>query len=264
MTLSVRTQRISRSDQDYARSGALDRRKNFPVACDEVAIPYRRPFSQRLYVAALSRLRRWFGLGILLTYRRRLLAWRGIPDEIQNTYCFRKLDGPELRRFSADKQLRLTRRFLDDAAKRGDVCVGAFHGDDLVAYRWYAVAGIAPCFGGLDIRNTCPKQIYSYKMYTHRHFRGRRLQLYTMRFGDSIMLNRGYTHGILYVELHNLSSRKGLSRVKQQEYVGLIFGVRVLGRTFTFRTPGVCRFGLSLVRAAPETVTPAAAPKPSH
>jgi hypothetical protein len=229
---------LANRDDDSGRGRATE--------LDFVAKRRRLPFFQRLYAAAMGYLGRRLGLKLLLVYHRPLITEIAVPADVLATYCFKEIKATELLDETKDPALRLSTEFIAGAKARDDVCIGAFHGDRLVAYRWYAVSGTAPCDDPLYIRNTGHRQTYGYKMFTHPQHRGRRLQLYTMIYGDAQMLRRGFTHATLYVATHNFASRRGLSRVPSQRLVGLVACVRLFGRYFIASSPGLERYGFEL------------------
>jgi hypothetical protein len=209
---------------------------------------YGLPLSKRLYTAVFRRLDRWFGVKALLIYQRPLIVRQEIPAQILEQYSFREISTLEQATFARDLSLRLAKDFVDKANKRGDVCIGAFFGNQLVAYRWYAISGLAPYEENIWIRNTDPRQAYGYKMFTVPRHRGRRLQLYTMIYGDARMLERGFTYAMNYVAAHNFSSRRGLSRIREKKLVGIVGCVRLLGHDFIVRTPSLKQYGFQFER----------------
>jgi hypothetical protein len=127
--------------------------------------------------AARSLARRWLWVE---TYRCLRLPWRqaqiaaaavaepSVPVEV------RQLPRSELEGYSNAAEYDFSRRFLHGIASRDDVCFGAFAGDKLVSYCFFAVM---PTDIDAYLRFHFPQRwIYVYKVFTHPAWRGRRLQ----------------------------------------------------------------------------------------
>jgi RimJ/RimL family protein N-acetyltransferase len=86
----------------------------------------------------------------------------------------RPLERAELARLSADHAYGISPEFLDGIARRDDRCFGAFCGDELASYAFFAQA--APTAIDRELRFSFPAQwIYLYKCFTVPAWRGRRL-----------------------------------------------------------------------------------------
>lgn len=237
--------------QTLPESGAFDRRMGENYRVSVGAIPASTgypnlPLSQRLFSAVLQRLGSWCGIKLLLIYQRPLIVSQKIRAQDLELYSFREISALELAIFSQDSSLRLAKNFVDKAKERGDVCVGVFDGDQLVAYRWYALSGFAPCEDNLRVRNSDPCHVYGYKMYTEPGHRGRRLQLSSMIYGDARMIERGFTHATYYVAAHNISSRRGLSRIQDKKFVGIVGNVKLLGHNFVLNVPNLDKYSFRI------------------
>jgi len=213
-------------------------------------VPPRWPLHIRIYRAALARLERWFGLKLVVIYRRPLLADHGTTMRIDETYSFRELTEQDLLRFSDDPALGLSRDFIHNALKSGDVSFGVLHADRLVSYRWYAFSGTTPCEHGLSMRYAYPGRTFGYKAFTDPSYRGKRLQDYCMQHADPILLRRGCTHTIGYIALYNLPSLRVVSRARDTKFLGIIAYTTVLRRNLAVATPAVRRNRISMVADA--------------
>jgi len=203
----------------------------------------------RLRCAALKRLHDTCGIKSMRVYRRALMPMQDCELFLPPGYTVRQVPLSELVSTHFDPAIGMTADFLGAAASRGDICFGVFFGLDLVAYSWYAVSGLAPFLQGLSVRNTYPKQVYGYRVFTHPDHWGKRLRSLLRHFGDARLLERGYTHNIFVVDSHNLSSTRGLSRISQLTLVGRIVSLRMFGRHCTLSSPGNARYGFYIRRA---------------
>jgi hypothetical protein len=181
------------------------------------------------------------GLRVFVIYLRPHHGLPG-PHEAGDAIEFRILEWDELFRHANDPELDLDESFLHAAKERGDLCVGAFDGQRLVAYIWRAF-GPTPAEDGLWVRFRRPYR-YGYKSLTRPEYRGRHIQSAMAPTTDAVLLERGYTHAIGYVALHNLSSRRSALRHGNRA-IGYAGYVRALGRAWTFESPGAKRHGFA-------------------
>jgi hypothetical protein len=140
----------------------------------------------------------------------------------------RVLDRSDLARYSRDAQYEISARFLDRIAARDDLCVGAFSGQDLVSYRFFAAQ---PTDIDAHLRfHFPPGWLYAYKAFTHPAWRGRRL--HRELFLRSLPAVRRLHKPLGFVTLvlsDNASSAKALARVGFEPFTS--FSVwRVLSR----------------------------------
>lgn len=201
-----------------------------------------------LYMRLLGFLSRHFEAEVLLVCRRPLLT-APIPDDISARYEFAVLDREQLLSFCARPELELSREAVERNLRANDVCVGVLDQRRLASYCWFALSGRAPLSASLDIHFDPARQVYAYKMLTLPSHRGRRLPLYCASFADPELARRGYTHSIGYVRAQNLASRRALSRIPENQTVGVVVYVVLFGRLFSFVTAGAKRYGIRIVVA---------------
>lgn len=155
----------------------------------------------------------------------------------------------ELRAAAAAAQASgLTPDFVDAAETRGDICIAAFDQGQIVAYVWRSFSR-APHEDSIWVQVQSPYW-YTYKMHTVPAYRGRRLAGVLTRFGDQVCRTRGLRAGVGFVETHNYPSLKA-NRYAGARPVGFAGYLRLSGRVFTFRTPGVRRYSFRFVRPDP-------------
>jgi len=202
---------------------------------------------QRAYAGLMWRLEAWMGLNRIFIYQRDLttLKLRLIPHD--STYAYRELSKSELLSAAQDPELKMTPEFVSSALIRGDRCFGATRDGILIAYHWYAFSGSAPCDGRVDISFDATRCAYQYKMFTRPRYRGRRLQLYSIMYSDTRLLEAGYTKIVLYVDSHNFASMRLLSRLDNLERVGHGWSMMIVGKPRSWCTAGAADLGFQLI-----------------
>jgi hypothetical protein len=120
---------------------------------------------------------------------------------------------------------------------------GAFEGDRLVGYTWRTFT-TAPDRDGLWARVNHPYQ-YSYKAFTRRSHRGKRIHVAITFLADAYLLGRGYVFEVGYMEITNFSSI-GVANFLGRQGIGYAGYVRWFGRLLLSRTPAVRKIGLEL------------------
>jgi len=195
-----------------------------------------------MFILMMKGLGKFLGLHIYSIWTRPLTA--SPPDlNLPPGVSLRILDRATLLAASKDPELQMSRAFVESALARGDVAFGAFDGTSLVAYDWRTLSA-APDWGGLWIKVDRPYR-YAYKGFVRPKYRGRRINTAVAFFSDAYFLERGYTHGIYYVDVSNIPSLQA-SKYKGDKAVGFAGYVKWFGRYFTFRTPAVRKTGFEL------------------
>lgn len=125
--------------------------------------------------AARSLARRWLWVE---TYRCLRLPWKeaqiAAAALAEPSVEVRRLQRSELEHYSTEAVYDFSQRFLQGIASRDDLCFGAFAGDKLASYCFFAVM---PTDIDAYLRFHFPQRwIYVYKAFTHPAWRGRRLQ----------------------------------------------------------------------------------------
>ena len=178
-----------------------------------------------------------------------------MPDGITSV---RALTEADLLEGSKDDDLELEPAFIRSALARGDLSWGAFENDKLVGYTWRSPS-IAPFRDGLWIRIGMPLH-YVYKSYTRTTHRGKGIHVAITRVADQHMLEIGRPAEVGFIDIANIQSlgaARSLGRLK----VGWAGYVKLFGRRFTFRTPGVAatRSEFFVPGARQPEISPAAA-----
>ena len=162
-----------------------------------------------------------------------------LPDGI----TLRVLALEDLLEAAPDPELELEPDFIRGALARGDLACGAFEGDRLVGYSW-RTSVTAPYFDDVWVRIE-GRFHYIYKSFTRPSHRGRRIHIAITRFADRISVERGHVAELGFIEISNMLSflaAKSLGR-RRVGYAGYL---KVFGRYFTFRTPGIRKIGAGL------------------
>lgn len=164
------------------------------------------------------------------------------------------LSPARLRQFARDPEHDLKDSFLDEAIARGDECFALCEGERLAAYGWYAVqpTPIDPP----DLRLSVPAgYVYSYKGFTHAHYRGRRLHAFVITLALQIYRSRGFKGLISYVESGNRNSFKSCARIGFDVF-GSIYLSRVFGRYLKTASPGCKRLEFHIEEVLADDVHP--------
>lgn len=171
---------------------------------------------------------------------RRPLPNLTFPSDVS----FRLVEHRELLLFLEDPEIPLSKTFVDDAVSRGDICVGAFAGDRLVAFTWRAFRS-TPHAHGLMFSFAKPYR-YGYHAFTLPAYRGMHLQEALSKITDALCIERGHTHGMAFIEICNYPSLTMTARTGS-ERVGIVGYIRLLGGVFPFRSAGARRKGVGFV-----------------
>ena len=187
----------------------------------------------------LAQLLRGLGLRVFVIFRR---PHHGVsqPHAGDPDIEMRVVEWDELLELSRDPELELDADFLEAARSRGDLCVGAFDDGELVSYLWRAF-GPVPAEDGLWVRFAPPNR-YGYKAFTRPSHRGLRLQSALAPTTDRLLLERGYTHAISYVEHDNHASIAS-SLAHGNVRIGYAGWLRVPGLRRCFSSPGARAHG---------------------
>ena len=220
----------------------------------------RRLASRKRLDSFMQDIRRW---GLARSLFQRLMAanesWLNIsyamerdlrkstsPPTVDPRFSFRLLTQEELALACEDPRIEISAEFLRAALDRGDLCIGAFDGERLVAYTWRSFKETSHA-DDLFLSFEKPHR-YGYKAFTLPEYRGLRLQECITPVSDQFCIDRGYTHGISFIQTHNYASLTMSLRVGSVP-VGLLGYLRIFGRVFTFRSAGARRRGFGFHEA---------------
>jgi GNAT superfamily N-acetyltransferase len=167
----------------------------------------------------MGRLARHARLRVFRVFARRLHHRPTGVDQARTDH--RLLSEREAFAACADASLDLAAEKVQAAYSRGDLCVGAFVGDTLAGYCWFAFSA-APHLDGVWL-DFPADLVYTYKSYVRPVYRGRGMAAAMYRFADGAALVRGRKAAIICVESHNWPSiaaalRGGFSRVGYAAY----------------------------------------------
>ena len=196
-----------------------------------------------LHVQIKWLLKRFLDLNLVWVSRRQLGPATTPPNLVRTQISSYEMLKPHLEKpaYGFDEGV-VSRSFT-----RGDICVATFQNDRLAAYSWVRYKPVETS-GGVWV-DFSPVHRYNVWGYTHPDFRGRHIR---GSFGALNELDREHeiTHTISCIDTHNFSSLKAEAR-HGGEFVGLAGHVRLFGRIFTFRSPGVKRYGFKFRYSAP-------------
>ena len=167
----------------------------------------------------------------------------GTPEAIS---C-RPLKEAELRLWSFDPMLELNEAQARSALRRGDVCVGAYHGWRLVGYEWLGFQA-TPALAGLWAKFR-PSDCYMYKTFVHPGYRGLGIAGLLNAAGNEIAARHERDRVICYIDLKNTASWHAAER-SGSSTVGYVGYIAWFGRAFAFRTAGASRQGFRFSAAS--------------
>ena len=186
-----------------------------------------------LWAKAMASARPWLFLCKVLVRELETDTFSSEPDD---DISIRLANRQELERAAKESPHQLNAEFVDKALERGDICLAAFRNEQMVSWVWRSFS-TAPHEDGLWVRVEKPYW-YTYKTYTHRDFRGRRLTGLLTLYGDEFCRGSGYQRGVGFIETHNYASMRANLRLGTQ-VVGFAGYVRLLGKTYPFRSSRV-------------------------
>lgn len=223
---------------------------------------------QRAYLARYG-FRIWC-VRLLFGVARRLVGLRALrgmtlePAHIASKYV-EKVPPFRHRRCAAAEFARLdgaegleSESFYRAAAERGDWCHGMFDGGSIASYGWYATEPV-PGLDGFWITFS-PRYVYMHQGFTVPVYRGRQLHAYGMARAALEAAADGYRGLISFVEVQNEPSLRSVARLGYRIF-GTCWSLRILGRRFTFASPGCAEYAFRLALPGdpllePRTATP--------
>ena len=171
------------------------------------------------------------------------------PPDVDGGLDVRRMTREELYQLADSLPSEIDRPFIDAALERGDFCTAAFDGNTVAAFVWRSFS-TAPHGHGLWVGFEKPYR-YGYKAYTLPAYRGRHLQDPTAIVSDQECLANGFTYALSYVAIQNFPSIRSDMR-RGNRLVGFAGYVRLFGRAFPFRWPGVRKHGFRFYTPAAE------------
>lgn len=163
-----------------------------------------------------------------------------MPAEHATRFDFRRLSLEDALAAAQNPDLDMTTEFVRDAFARGDICVGAYDGNKLVAYTWRTL-NCGPITDTLWLELLDRSHRYGYKGLVLSDYRGTRLNMSVARFWDRHFVAMGIQWTVTYVDLHNLASMRSTFRDDDRKRIGFAGYLHVGRRVWPFRSPGVRR-----------------------
>jgi hypothetical protein len=153
----------------------------------------------------------------------------------------------ELTTAAADPVNDMNPQWLKGAIRRGELCAAVFEGKEMLSYTWRAF-GPTPHENNLEVHFD-PRYVYGFYSYTRPDYRRQGLQHAADFVSDRYLYDMGYTEGIGWIETHNYPSL--ISQQKRGAYrVGYAGYLYLLGKIYTFRSPGARKYGFGFFPAA--------------
>ena len=153
-------------------------------------------------------------------------------------FDIRALRPADLAALGRDPALDLRQEFVSAAQSRGDFCLGAYEGDRLAGYCWFAFAPL-PHLDGVWVRFGSDIA-WVYKSFVRTSDRGRGIAPALYRFADPACRERGRNTSVICVEFDNAPSAQAALRA----------GYAVAGRAgYLRRGPVFFQWGSAAARA---------------
>jgi len=166
--------------------------------------------------------------------------------ELGGGLTMRKATPEDLLQAIKDSPEHFDTAFVDGVLERGDICVGAFDGEHMVAWAWASFC-IAPHGDGLWVK-IAPPYSYGYKWFTKPKYRGRDIIGKLTELRDKLTAEAGPTHHVGFTETHSYASLTSSSRLGTR-CVGHAGYFKLFGKAYPFRTPGAVKHTFRFVRA---------------
>lgn len=198
-------------------------------------------WARSIFIRVIKRLNKHLGIYVTSVRTRPLRTNPPNPNS-PSGLSLRILDRATILAASEDRELDMSRAWVESALAYGGVAFGAFDGNTLVAYDWRTL-DVAPHVDGFWIKVNRPYR-YGYKAFVRREYRGKRIIFSLTCFSDAYFLKRGYTHAIHTIDVSNIPSLHA-SKYRGDKLIGFAGYVRWFGRYITFRTPAVIRTGFT-------------------
>ncbi|MFK7914100.1 MAG: hypothetical protein AB8B93_09315 [Pseudomonadales bacterium] len=188
------------------------------------------------------------GLEKVLGFHVAVVNSRPLYTDLQDTeiaegYSIRQLADTDYAALPEHPRLNAPADFIANARAAGGFCMGAFAGEELVAYVWRAFHD-APAAEGFRLR-MAPHLRYGYKAMTLKEHRGRHLQTPISVLSDATCIDRGCTLGASYIATHNFASLASDAR-RGASPVGWIFWINKGGWRWCHTSAGARAFGLEI------------------
>jgi GNAT superfamily N-acetyltransferase len=142
------------------------------------------------------------GLHLYRALRRPLGAARRL--HAADVLRCRALSLAELLPLCADPELDLREAMVRDAATRGDLCIGAWRGEALAGYAWFAYAE-APHLDGVWVRVPA-EAVYRYKVLVRPGWRRRGVAGFLYAAADPLVARPGRGFVVTCIAAHNGAS----------------------------------------------------------
>jgi hypothetical protein len=167
-----------------------------------------------------------------------------LKDRLPKGFLFREMSLDEFRAFSKDPEYEIGPILIEELCRNGNKCFGLFDSDGALAN--YVLMYVSSAHMNKDLEVSFDEgYAYLCMTFTHPRYRGLHLSSVGVGLAAQRFLDMGY--GLLaYVESHNFSSLRSLSRIGWRE-VGSVFVVRCLGRYFIHATSGCKPYGFRLM-----------------
>ncbi len=187
---------------------------------------------------------KYLGIHIYVVRARSIPSSPKYPASNSNL-TYRQISENELLHYASDPALELGSEFVANALSRGDLAFGAFDDESLVSYIWRSRSA-APDADGVWIRAEHPYN-YSYKSFTRKDYRGRRISPVVHLFSDNEMYKRNFRFRIGFVAITNYASLE-MGKHMESKVLGYAGYFSLLGKLIPFRSKKVKSTGFEFFK----------------
>jgi GNAT superfamily N-acetyltransferase len=165
----------------------------------------------------------------------------------------RRLREAEIHLWTYDAALELRAARVRAALDRGDVCVGAYDGDRLIAYEWVAF-GTTPHVAGLWVEFKA-SDCYIYRKFVHPAYRGLGISALLDAEANLVAARHKRERVVCAIDLDNVASWKAAKR-SGSSTVGYVGYIACFGFCIPFRTPRAMEQGFRFYDSGVSTRAP--------
>jgi hypothetical protein len=193
---------------------------------------------------------KWLGIHRLRVLQYELGEGGGIPRSHRNAEC-RLLTEEEALAFAVDPALGLEEQWIRDAFARGELCLAALDGGQLLGYAWLAF-GDAPCAGGVWTRlGPGVRQVHA--MFVRPGYSAPRIAHALNALAERAPLWHGRRVTVSFVDADEYAALMPLQRAGART-LGHVVCARLFGTVVAWRSAGVRRAGLRFCAPPPGAI----------
>ncbi len=185
-----------------------------------------------------------FTFKILYCIKLELNVLNRLYSTADDSFQITRLEPAGLFQYGNLEEYQMSKSFLDEVQRKGDICFGILKNEKLAAYGWYSNKPTILFEGDWEF-NFGDECMYMYKVYTHPDYRGQRLAAIGMSNALGVLSKLGYKCLVGIVEVDNFSFIKSMSRMGWQK-VGKFICIKIFKTNKVFSVGNNKNFGFEL------------------